>query len=147
MVFWFIYVHIDKYNTITLWISIIFLFLLIRDRTDGVSRASSSTMNSPVIWSISKFPDLLFYSEDNIWGFCWFLYVFGALDDILTNCWNIFNRLSAPISNQEDTAVFYPIKSVYWSWRVEVVRSAISKMYEDVLKLYQEPTTLRLRFH
>lgn len=50
------------------------LFLPIRDRTDGVSRASSSTMNSPVIWSISKFPGLPFYCVDNLWVFCWFLY-------------------------------------------------------------------------
>lgn len=130
MVCWFSYIHIDKYNTITLWLSITFPCFCLSEIEQMVSVERPVAQWTRLLFGLSAnspiFPFTVWTSLGVLLVFVWNQPVFGALDDILTNCWNIFNRLSAPISNQEDTAVFYPIKSVYWSWRVEVVRSAIS---------------------
>lgn len=75
MVCWFSYIHIDKYNTIALWISITFPCSCLSEIEQMVSvERPVAQWTRPVIWSISKFPDLPFYCVDNLWVFCWFLY-------------------------------------------------------------------------
>lgn len=73
--------------------------------------------------------------------------VFGASDDILTNCWSVFNRLSATISNQEDTLLFMPLNQCIDLEGLKLLDQPLSRAVRGCSEaLYQERTTVDFYF-